>query len=57
MNSGVAFTVCITLAFSYLVMTLHFTISTAIRAVDDNQVECYSDVLHCRLSALPHLEQ
>lgn len=35
-----AFTVCMTLAFPYRVMSLHLTISTAIRAVDDNQVCC-----------------
>lgn len=37
MNRRAAFTVCITLDFPYRVMSLHCTIDTAIRAVDDNQ--------------------
>ena len=38
MNRRVAFTVCITLSCPYRLMSLHRTISTSIRAVDDNQV-------------------
>lgn len=38
MNTKVAFTVCITFTCPYRLMCLHRTISTCIRAVDDNQV-------------------
>ena len=38
MNTKVAFTVCITFTCPYRLMCLHRTISTSIRAVDDNQV-------------------
>lgn len=38
MNRKVAFTVCITFTCPYRLMSLHRTISTSIRAVDDNQV-------------------
>lgn len=39
MRTSHPFTVCITREFSYMVMSLHQTISTAIEAVDDNQVD------------------
>lgn len=48
MNRRDAFTVCITLDFPYRVMSLHRTISTAIRAVDDNQVRSHTDNNHRR---------
>lgn len=40
MNTEVDFTVCITFACPYRLMSLHQTISTSIRAVDDNQTSC-----------------
>ena len=40
MNTKVDFTVCITFTCPYHLMPFHQTISTSIRAVDDNQVCC-----------------
>jgi hypothetical protein len=58
----VAFTVCITLDFPYRVMSLHQTISTAIRAVDDNQVSNCIEIqrskslrCHCRRAVITFL--
>lgn len=49
MNRRVSFTLCITLDFPYRVMSLHCTIDTAIRAVDDNQIGSPEDHYHHHL--------
>lgn len=57
MHTSHPFTVCITRESSYLVMFLHCTLSTAIRAVDDNQIDCLFSELSCLYRKPPSHEQ